>query len=260
MADFGAVWLPAGAGNYLIGRAGVTVDRIVCHHTAGFLTPSINQFTTPGTMVSAHFMVAQDGTVYQFVELGDTAFHSGNFAMNQRSVGIEHVSMPPAGGDEFTDLEYDSSRPLIRQIAAQFGFPVDDTHVIPHRNVVQTDCPGALDLARLIAPPPVPPQPKEEAMLVELAAGQTHWIPGLSPASSYALSPQDTGDVHGQFIFYDENGLPYKGSHFDLTGNVANVRGPQETRGVLSALGMTKAGGTAVQNDGPGLLVAVLTP
>ena len=86
---WGAVWDPASIGNYDASRA--TVNLIVDHHTASTLAGALGRFTTPGTQVSAHFCIDHDGTIYQLVPIGDTAYDTGDYPTNQRSVGKEHV-------------------------------------------------------------------------------------------------------------------------------------------------------------------------
>ncbi len=124
-----------------------TIDRIVIHWIVGNLAAADAVFakTSPGT--SAHYGI-EDQTVHQYVQEGQVAYHAGNYAMNQRSVGIEHSAQP---GRLASDATYDSSGQMIAQIAKRYNIPLDRQHVIKHNEVVATQCPGTMDIDRLIA-------------------------------------------------------------------------------------------------------------
>lgn len=70
------------------GRGGKKIDKIFVHHMAGNLTVKQcgNVFAT--REASAHYGV-QGKNIGQYVDESDTAWHCGNFAYNQRSIGIE---------------------------------------------------------------------------------------------------------------------------------------------------------------------------
>lgn len=139
-------WLgPLPSGNYAKGRA-VAIDRIVDHWTVGSLESAIARFKDPTANVSAHYIVARAGRIVQLVAETDTAYHAGDWPMNRRSIGIEHEGAPDV---PFTDEQYASSAWLHRRIAAS-SFVDLDTGVIRHRDVVPTQCPGPLDLARIV--------------------------------------------------------------------------------------------------------------
>lgn len=70
------------------GRGGKKIDKIFVHHMAGNLTVKQcgNVFAT--RQASAHYGV-QGKNIGQYVDESNTAWHCGNFAYNQRSIGIE---------------------------------------------------------------------------------------------------------------------------------------------------------------------------
>ena len=78
----------------------------------------------------------------------DTAYHAGVFSVNQRSIGIEHEAgpaMPP------TDALYTASAGLHADIARRYGLDLAvGTTVLPHHAIVPTECPGTLDLDRIV--------------------------------------------------------------------------------------------------------------
>ena len=137
---------PLPGSNFMPGRDGTLIDRIVLHHMDGTLAGTHAHFTNPTTKVSAHFGVGRDITV-QWVSTGDTAYHAGNFDVNMRSIGIEVEDM---GRDEYTEAQYLALIQLVKDLATTHGIPLDREHVIGHRQVVTTTCPGTLDVDRVV--------------------------------------------------------------------------------------------------------------
>ncbi|TMF25574.1 MAG: N-acetylmuramoyl-L-alanine amidase, partial [Chloroflexi bacterium] len=78
---------PVPSSNYDVGRGGERVSFIVEHWTDARLDSAIARFMDPRTRVSAHYIVAQDGHIFQLVSEDDTAFHAGEYGANQRSIG-----------------------------------------------------------------------------------------------------------------------------------------------------------------------------
>lgn len=73
---------------------------IVMHYTAGWSAEAaLSTFSGTNARVSAHFIIARDGKVYQCVPCGEAAWHAGPSVyrgvrgLNQYSVGIEFVNI-----------------------------------------------------------------------------------------------------------------------------------------------------------------------
>lgn len=71
-------------------------DTIIIHYTAGASAESsINTLTNPSAGVSAHIVIARDGTITQLVPFNKKAWHAGKShhrdrtGMNKYSIGIE---------------------------------------------------------------------------------------------------------------------------------------------------------------------------
>lgn len=70
-------------------------ERIVLHHTAGYLKGDIAQLSRQGTEVSVPFVIARSGHIYNLWKSKYWSYHlgpgavGGNAAMSQRSIGIE---------------------------------------------------------------------------------------------------------------------------------------------------------------------------
>jgi N-acetyl-anhydromuramyl-L-alanine amidase AmpD/V8-like Glu-specific endopeptidase len=173
------------------GRRGQSIDRIVIHITDAPSTSStVNTFSQPGAKVSAHYLVAQDGEVIQFVSEADGAWHSGDFDF--RSIGIEHVAVKQGGvsyprGDGTmqhfdymppTDEQYSASAALVAYLCDKYDLTPDRTTIIGHNqaapnNANRRGCPdSAWDWTHYMAlvenqhvKPEVYQQPSEELSL-----------------------------------------------------------------------------------------------
>jgi N-acetylmuramoyl-L-alanine amidase len=139
---------PVPASNHRVGRGGKRVELIVDHWTVVMFEGAIRRFRDPASILSAHYVIASDGRIAQLVSEDDTAYHAGVFSVNQRSIGIEHEAgpaMPP------TDALYEASAGLHADIAGRYGLSLEvGANVLPHRAIVPTECPGTLDLDRIV--------------------------------------------------------------------------------------------------------------
>ncbi|MCB9988560.1 MAG: N-acetylmuramoyl-L-alanine amidase [Rhodospirillales bacterium] len=85
--------------NYGERREGAQPGMIVIHYT-GMKTAqdALDRMCDPAAEVSAHYMVDEDGTVYQLVDEGKRAWHAGASEwqgisdVNSHSIGIELVN------------------------------------------------------------------------------------------------------------------------------------------------------------------------
>ena len=136
------------ASNHTVGRDGHSVELIVDHWTVVMFEGAIRRFKDPASILSAHYVIGSDGRIAQLVSEDDTAYHAGVFSVNQRSIGIEHEAgpaMPPS------EALYAASARLHADIASRYGLALEvDTTVLAHRAIVPTECPGTLDLDRIV--------------------------------------------------------------------------------------------------------------
>jgi N-acetyl-anhydromuramyl-L-alanine amidase AmpD len=139
---------PVPQSNYTVGREGNAVELVVDHWTVVMFEGAVRRFKDPASILSAHYVVGQDGRIAQLVSEDDTAYHAGKFDVNLRSIGIEHEAgpaMPP------TDALYAASALLHSEIAARHSLALAvGTTVLPHHAIVPTECPGTLDLDRIV--------------------------------------------------------------------------------------------------------------
>jgi len=127
---------------------------IVLHVTAGSTAQSAI-FTFEGSKapnrVSAHFVIDQDGTVYQLLDLRDTAWHASS--CNSYSIGIEHAAIP--GKLPATEAQYVASSKLVRWLCETLAIPCDRRHIVGHFEASPKDghvecCEGALSADRVV--------------------------------------------------------------------------------------------------------------
>ena len=151
--------------NFERGRGGREPILIVLHTTVGTWSGAIDWFGRPESRVSAHYLVALDGRVAQFVEEADTARHAGNVMdptsalvaelggnPNLYSIGIEFEDGGRPQGAVRPSAQYDSGAYLVASAASRWGIPIDARHVIGHREITTAkECPGNLDVRRVIA-------------------------------------------------------------------------------------------------------------
>lgn len=80
----GAQWRPISV-NYNSG--GNSPRLLIVHIMQGTLAGTDSWFRNPSAQVSAHFGVGKDGTIYQWVNTKDTAWHAAD--ANNHSIGVE---------------------------------------------------------------------------------------------------------------------------------------------------------------------------
>ena len=117
-------------------RDGVSVDMLVLHYT-GMRTAqeAFDRLCDPAAEVSAHYMIAEDGTLSVLVSELDRAWHAGVASwrgennINSRSIGIELVNP----GHEFGYRAF--PEPQI-SVLIDLCAGIIERHDIPARNVV----------------------------------------------------------------------------------------------------------------------------
>lgn len=146
-------------------REGHVPFVIVNHISAGTMSSMDSWFTSPANQVSsAHFGIARDGRMHQYVSIDRMAWANGLFLSQLQSatapvvaeqgvnpnlytVSIEHEGLNGA----LTELQFEASIQLHRYIQTyireKWGreFPLDSNHVIGHNQinpVQKPNCPG----------------------------------------------------------------------------------------------------------------------
>lgn len=150
-------------------RRGYAPEIIVNHITDGSAQSCISWFNSPSnTGSSAHFLVARDGKVYQFVAIEDNAWANGINAADMQnakaaivkakgvnpnwySVSIEHEGIYKQTGGALTAEQLESTIMLHRYIIAYVKdkynkvIPADRQHILGHYEIDprnKPNCPG----------------------------------------------------------------------------------------------------------------------
>src|SRR5207244_1995205 len=134
------------------GRGEFKPEAVVLHRSGGTLAEIDKRYAQAATFTSAHYAVASDGSVHQYVEEADTAFHAGVVVNptwqlikpgrnpNFYVIGIE---LEGEAGDPTTGAQYDAAAALIAEIAARYQFGTDADHIVLHSEIrAGRSCPG----------------------------------------------------------------------------------------------------------------------
>ncbi|MER5432448.1 N-acetylmuramoyl-L-alanine amidase [Streptomyces sp. NPDC002588] len=138
-------WVPApyqefGDGDYgnhdLADRpASSPIRYIVVHDTEGGWEGVLQTVQDP-TYVSWNYSLrSTDGHIAQHVLAKDVAWHSGNWYVNAKSVGLEHEGFLAQPDSWYTEAMYRSSARLVAYLAAKYGVPLDRQHILGHDTV-----------------------------------------------------------------------------------------------------------------------------
>jgi len=114
------------------------IDCVVMHATVGSLSATLGWFANPDSGVSAHYVVAKTGQVYQMVEEKKRAHHAGassfqgreNF--NRFSVGIEIVNKND-GQDPYPPDQFEAVVSLVGYLAAKYD--IERQWIVTHADV-----------------------------------------------------------------------------------------------------------------------------
>lgn len=109
-------------------------------------------FAGTASQVSAHVVIAADGTLARVVEPDLIAWHCRE--LNQTHVGVELVQ--PKRGDPITDAQYTTLAWWLRQMANRYGFALtaetlpQHFETVPGKRDGKTDIEPPFDKARLL--------------------------------------------------------------------------------------------------------------
>jgi len=121
------------------------ITYIVIHVMDGYIDSAVNWFKNPTSNVSTHYLISQEGDIVQMVREKDIAWHAGNWAYNQQSIGIEHEDQGNWNTPNWVPEKlYQTSAALVRSLCEKYGIPKDRAHIIGHTEVpgVVKPCPG----------------------------------------------------------------------------------------------------------------------
>lgn len=139
-------------------RDGLRPELVVIHHTAmGTVEAAVERLCDPAAGVSAHWVIGEDGTLWQLVDEADRAWHagagswSGRGDVNSRSIGIELANPGPlAGFPPFPEPQMATLEALLDGIRARWTIGAGG--VIAHSDMApirKADPGAAFDWRRL---------------------------------------------------------------------------------------------------------------
>ena len=128
---------------------------VILHHTSDDTAQqALATLTNPARMVSAHYLVGRDGTVYQLVDERDRAWHAGasrwgaDEDINSASIGIE---LDNDGAEPYPEAQLTALLALLADLKSRYDIPRENFlghgDVAPGRKVD----PGALFPWRTLA-------------------------------------------------------------------------------------------------------------
>lgn len=155
-------WRAPGSPNFFPDRQGLGQPvAIVDHIMSGTMESSDNWFKNPASQVSAHYGVARDGRIWQWVRLTDGSWANGivqnpdmsvpfiadcvskGINPNDVSISIEHEGMT---GDPMPEAQYQATLWLHRYIIKLYpAIKPDREHLVGHYQLTARDranCPG----------------------------------------------------------------------------------------------------------------------
>jgi len=122
----GAEWEPALSSNFTESDResnGLIIRWIVIHDIEGTAQAAMNWFKDIRAKASSHYVVDYEGNIYQMVRDKDIAWHAGNWAYNEHSIGIEHAGY--ADQDLFTDKEYRGSAKMVGYLVRKYNISLN---------------------------------------------------------------------------------------------------------------------------------------
>jgi N-acetylmuramoyl-L-alanine amidase len=132
-----AIWLPSpNFGLPLQGDHGIEGQQprwVVLHSTAG--GGAVEWLTNPASGVSAHYVIKQDGSIYQLVDEADSAYANGvleagcdswwsqSINPNLQTIAVEHEKLDTTNMIALTDAQQAASFALIQRIYQRWNIP-----------------------------------------------------------------------------------------------------------------------------------------
>ena len=120
-------------------------DQIVIHHTGNAVDDDLSAAEIDAshkaqgwTCIGYHYVIRKDGTVEQGRPHWTVGAHA--YGHNSHTIGI-HV----CGNFEEavpTDEQIESLAMLLANLCTDYGLPIDRDHIVGHRELMSTACPG----------------------------------------------------------------------------------------------------------------------
>jgi hypothetical protein len=116
----------------------IDINAIVIHDTEGYYNGTLDVVKDPRRISWNYTIRSSDGHIAEHLDHSDVGWQAGNWAVNMRSLGIEHEGFA-ADGSWYTEILYRNSAELVGFLAEKYDVPLDRAHILGHDNVPQSD-------------------------------------------------------------------------------------------------------------------------
>ncbi len=216
-----AIWRPASSKNYGDRPESTEIDCIVFHATAGSLSATLAWFANPNSGVSAHYVIAKNGDIYQMVEEKRRAHHAGvseyqgREDFNDFSIGIELVNLND-GEDPYPPDQFEAAVKLTSYLVDKYD--MERQWIVTHADIStvgKTD-PRGFPIHELIMRAFDP-----ETHLPDDLVREAAWNAANIPFNPNAAFPKyarehDLGNPITQEFDFAYRGVNYRGQGFSL--------------------------------------------
>jgi len=177
--------------NYTVGRNGFKPEAFVIHIQQGTQAGTASWFQSPISQVSSHVAIAKDGSVDNFVDEKDTAYHAGRVNApiwagfkagvnpNAYTIGIECEGFR---GDLWTEPQMVAVCNYVKLKAGEFGIALTRRNIVSHNEITadKENMTGWCDeIVRRLNTPLSTPTPDKKAEALALLERATNLIKSL---------------------------------------------------------------------------------
>lgn len=160
--------------------------HIVTHWTVGRIDSVDNSFQNNDGNTSYHFIIGQDGSVRQFLDMKYVAHHAGTMTWNRKAVGIAFEAGWLENGERVnpTQEAYNTAIELYRYVAQTYDFNLSSDTVKRHSDVRlwPTMCSGTVNVEYIIQEVNnVTIEPMTETQAVKIASEAYYEVFGYPP-------------------------------------------------------------------------------
>ena len=120
-------------------------DMIVIHHTGNPTDDDLSAAEIDAShkgqgwaCIGYHYVIRKDGTVEQGRPHWTVGAHA--YGHNSHTIGIHVCGNFEIG--EPTDAQIESLAMLLANLCTDYGIPIDRDHIVGHRELMSTACPG----------------------------------------------------------------------------------------------------------------------
>lgn len=112
------------------------IDFVIIHYTEMTFQGALDRLCDPVAKVSAHYLIKEDGQIFQLVDDSKRAWHAGNSywngydGLNDRSIGIE---LDNDGIEPFSESQIESCIKLCKYLKEKYA--IERNNIIGHSDI-----------------------------------------------------------------------------------------------------------------------------